>query len=368
MEQIILYATNFLAFIFVLTILVGIHEYAHYIVAKKMGVKIEIFSIGIGKTLYSKVDKYGTKWCIAMLPLGGYVKMYGDRDISSSAPQDAKNYTDEEKKHTFIHKSPLQRLAIVAAGPISNYILAFIIFLTIYASFGIYDIAPVITRVEENSPAHRAGIKVQDVIKAVNNNEVSSFFDAKALLQTSETPIHLTIKRPGHTDVFEYDIKPELREMTDITGRLRRSKIIGIGADQVIQKKLSILESFSHAWHELYFGTKIVFKSIAGLFTGSVSINDMSGIATIAEISGTVARVSIVSLFMFIASFSVNLAALNLLPIPVLDGGHIFFYIYEIIFKKPINIRVQNTAYKIGAAVIISFMLLVNILDLIHIF
>ena len=348
-----------LSFLIVLSLVVIVHEFGHFWAARLSGVKVEEFSLGFGRILWSHQDKKGTVWKVCLIPLGGYVKMFGDADASSAAPDEAaKEFTEEEKKVSFPHQSLWVKAFISVAGPAMNYIFA-IVLLTIFLSiFGMIVVPPVISDVSKGSAAEAAGILKNDRIISINGETINEFADVRRFVQLNNV-LNIVVSREG-------------REVP-LTARLSSENggaVLGVQAmmSQEHFRSLSVpqafVESLREAW-EITSDTIIILKRI---ILGQRSADDMRGPLGIAEASGDAARGGVISFVMFLIQVSIGIGLVNLLPVPVLDGGHLLFYAVEGIIRRPISEKVQMIALNIGVGLLICLLILTSWNDIVRIF
>jgi regulator of sigma E protease len=343
-----------LSFVITISILVFIHEFGHYYVARIFGIKIEQFSIGFGKELYSKVDKHGTKWSISLIPLGGFVKMYGDKDVASSSHRQV-----QHTEKAFYNKPLYARFLVVAAGPLANYLLAVIIFAGMFFAYGKFEIPAVVEQVITGSPAEKAGLQPGDRIIQANGSDVKDFNDLqKIVIINAERPVNLSIKR--NSDVINVSVIPTNRVFKD-TDIKAKVGYIGVTANtEGNYIKLGILGSFYAAVNEAIDTSLLTLKLFSQMLVGQRSLGEIGGPVTIAKESGKSFGNGFVQYILFLAMLSINLGLVNLLPIPVLDGGHLAMMGYEAIARKPLSEYAQGIFMKLGISVII-FLIVISI-------
>lgn len=348
-------------FILTISLLVFIHEFGHYYVAKMFGVKIEEFSIGFGKELFSKIDKDGVKWKICTLPFGGYVKIYG---FDLTSPKKPKSYETNSLKHpslahyAFLSKPLYAQFLIIAAGPIANYLLAILIFTTIYFSHGQIEIPPIIGEVVANSPAELAGLAKNDKIILVNTNQINNFADLQSnLLSNGVKPLHLLVER--NDEVIDISITPVERKL-DNQPNLKRPYIGIIAKNEPIYIKMNIFQSIYQGSVDVIYISDLILKHFGQMLMGTRSLNEIGGPITIAKESGKSLEQGVANFALFVAMISINLGLLNLLPIPVLDGGHLVFIIYQIIFGKTLSVNIKNVILRLGMGLII-FLIVISL-------
>ena len=306
----------------VLSALIFFHELGHYLAAKFVGVKIEVFSIGFGKRLLT-FRKFDTEWSISAIPLGGYVRMKGQDDTDPG-----KISLDPDSYNV---KTPLQKMFILFAGPIANFVLAFFFYFTI-ALGGPSVLSPVVGKVVKDSPAQIAGLKTNDTIKSINGVEVSTWKDMAEIISKSEGSLNIQIDRDGYLEFLT--LTPKLTETKNMYNETIQRKMIGIGAAGVSKKlDLGLGESLSYATEQTVFASTLIFTGLQKLVMGDVPAKELGGVISIVKITSDATDAGWMSVLFFAALISVNLGVLNLLPIPALDGGHIMFNLYEFITR-----------------------------------
>ena len=360
---------SILPFIVLILVVVFIHEFGHYYFAKKYGVKVTDFSIGFGKELFGWNDKLGTRWKICWIPLGGYVKFFGDRNVFSQSDQEEiiNKYSEEERKKLFILKPLYQRSLIVAAGPMANFILAVVIFLFIYMFVG-KDFTPaVINEVQKDSPAEVAGLMKNDVILEIDGNEVKSILDVSKLI-TMSTSDFIKFKVSRHDQDVLLKVKPNIVETEDNLGNKINKRMIGIMLgpynNKVNHVKLGPAKALYYSLNEVYFVTISSLKYLGSILTGSGDSSQLGGPIRIAKITGQVAEFGIVPFLSIMAYISISLGLINLFPIPLLDGGHLMFYGFEKILGRPLSQKTQEGFFRIGMFLLIFLMFFATYNDL----
>ena len=356
-------------FIILITVVVFIHEYGHYYFAKRYGVGITDFSIGFGREIFGWNDKSGTRWKICWLPLGGYVKFFGDRNVFSQAEQKEiiNKYGEEDRKKLFILKPLYQRAIIVAAGPLANFVLAIIIFMIINMLVG-KDMTPaVIDEVQENSPAFVAGLKKEDKIISIDNKKVESILQVSTYINTStKEEIDFTVLRNEQEILFS--IKPDLVESKDAFGNSVKKKMIGIKLStlngEFNKQPLGPSKAIYYSVKEVWFVTITSLNYLGQMITGSADSSQLGGPIRIAKITGQVAEYGLIPFFSIMAYISISLGLINLFPIPMLDGGHLMFYFFEKILGRPLTQKTQEGFFRIGLFLLISLMFFVTFNDL----
>ena len=360
---------SILPFIVLILVVVFIHEYGHYYFAKKYGVMVTDFSIGFGKEIFGWNDKSGTRWKICWIPLGGYVKFFGDRNVFSQSDQEEiiKKYSEEERKKLFILKPLYQRSLIVAAGPIANFILAVVIFLFIYMFVG-KDFTPaVINEVQKDSPAEVAGLMKNDVILEIDGTEVKSILDVSKLI-TMSTSDFIDFKVSRYDQDVLLKVKPNIVETEDNLGNKINKRIIGIMLgpynNKVNHVKLGPAKALYYSLNEVYFVTISSLKYLGSILTGSGDSSQLGGPIRIAKITGQVAELGIIPFLSIMAYISISLGLINLFPIPLLDGGHLMFYGFEKILGRPLSQKTQEGFFRIGMFLLFFIMFFATFNDL----
>ena len=351
--------TSILSFIVVLGVLIFFHEFGHFLVARLFGVGVEKFSLGFGPRLIGK--KVGiTDYRISAIPLGGYVKMIGEEPDAEIAPEDI--------SLSFTHKHVAKRMLIVAAGPVFNILLAVIIFFGIFFTSGTFVLKPSVGSVKQGSPAFAAGLEKGDLITAINESVINSWDEMAEIINASKgQKIKLAVRRGESTQNFS--LAPEQVTTKNIFGEDVQRYIIGITASgETYSKELNLFQAFSESMIQTYRVTELMVVIIAKLITGDISTDTLGGPIMIAQMAGDSAKAGIGSLISFIALISVNLAIINLLPIPVLDGGHLLFFSIEAVKGRPVSIKVREIAQQIGLFLLILLMILVFYNDISRIF
>jgi len=361
--------TYILPFIVLILVVVFIHEYGHYYFARKYGVGVTDFSIGFGKEIFGWNDKAGTRWKICWIPLGGYVKFFGDRNVFSQADQEKilKQYNQEDQEKLFVLKPLYQRTLIVFGGPLANFLLAIVIFFSIYTFIG-KDFTPaVINEVQKDSPAMTAGLKQKDIILEIDGNKVNSIMDVSKYITTSTSEfIDFKVKRLD----LEYSlkVKPNIVLSDDNLGNKINKRMVGIqlGAynNEINHVKLGPFQALSHSIKEVYFVCASSLKYIGSMIKGTGDSSQLGGPIRIAKISGQVAEIGILPFISIMAYISISLGLINLFPIPMLDGGHLMFYAFEKILGRPLSQKTQEGFFRIGMFLLLSLMFFTTFNDL----
>ena len=356
-------------FIILILIVVFIHESGHYYFAKKYGVGITDFSIGFGKEIIGWNDKSGTRWKICWIPLGGYVKFFGDRNVFSQADQEKliKKYNEEDRKKLFVLKPLYQRVLIVFGGPLANFLLALVIFFSIYTFIG-KDFTPaVINEVQKDSPAMVGGLKQNDIILKIDGNEVKSIMDVSKFITMSTADI-IDFKIKRSYDELILKIKPNIVLSEDNLGNKVNKRMVGIklGAynNEINHVKLGPVKAIYHAGHEVYYVSISSLKYLGAMIFGKADASQLGGPIRIAKISGQVAEFGILAFISMMAYISISLGLVNLFPIPMLDGGHLMFYFFEKILGRPLSQKTQEGFFRIGLFLLLSLMFFTTFNDL----
>ncbi len=356
-------------FIILILVVVFIHEYGHYYFARKYGVGVTDFSIGFGKEIFGWNDKSGTRWKICWIPLGGYVKFFGDRNVFSQADHEEllKKYNKEDQEKLFVTKPLYQRAWIVFGGPLANFLLAILIFIFIYMFVG-KDFTPaVITEVQKNSPAQIAGMKNNDVILEINNTKVESILDVSKLITMSTTE-YIEFKVSRYDQLIALRVKPNIIDGEDNLGNKVKRRMIGIKLspynDKINHVKLGPAKALMQSFKEVYFVTTSSLKYLGSMITGSGDSSQLGGPIRIAKISGQVAEFGLIPFISMMAYISISLGLINLFPIPLLDGGHLLFYAFEKILGRPLSQKTQEGFFRIGMFLLLSLMFFATFNDL----
>ena len=356
-------------FIILITIVVFIHEYGHYYFARKYGVGVTDFSIGFGKELFGWNDKFGTRWKICAIPLGGYVKFFGDRNVFSQSEQQEliNQYNEVDRKKLFILKPLYQRAIIVAAGPLANFVLAIFIFTIINLSVG-KDITPaIIEEVQKDSPAFISGLKKNDKILSIDNKKIESILEVSTFINasTSETIEFKVLRNEQELSFF---IKPNLVDSKDALGNKAKKRMIGIKLsvlnNELQRKRLGPSKALYASLKEVWFVTTTSLNYLGKIIIGTGDYSQLGGPVKIAKITGQVAEYGLVPFMSIMAYISISLGMINLFPIPMLDGGHLMFYFFEKILGRPLSQKTQEGFFRIGLFLLFSLMFFVTFNDL----
>ena len=356
-------------FLILIMIVVFIHEYGHYYFAKRYGVGITDFSIGFGREIFGWNDKSGTRWKVCWIPLGGYVKFFGDRNVFSQTEQQEiiNKYSEEDRQKLFILKPLYQRSLIVAAGPLANYVLAILIFTMIYMFVG-KDLTPaLINEVQKDSPAFVAGMKKNDKIIYIDNKKVESILEVSTFINISTTEtIEFVVLR--NDQIISLLVKPDLVDGKDTLGNSVKKRMIGIKLSPLNNKyekqPLGPSKAIYYSVKEVWFVTVTSLNYLGKMITGAADSSQLGGPIRIAKITGQVAEHGIIPFLSIMAYISISLGLINLFPIPMLDGGHLMFYLIEKILGRPLSQKTQEGFFRIGLFLLFSLMFFVTFNDL----
>jgi len=352
-----------LGFIAVIGPLVFIHELGHYAVGRFFGVKADSFSIGMGREIAGWTDKRGTRWKLSLLPLGGYVKFAGDMGPASEPDAAWLELPPEERARTFQGKPLWQRFLIVAAGPITNFLLAIAIFAGFFAAYGVPHTPPVIAGIVSGSAAERAGLHVGDRVTAVSGRSVDRFEDlAQIVFLRPGEHLIVQVERQGRR--LALPVVPQTVTDTDSAGNVMRRGLLGVTAGSEIVTRAGPIGTLRAAVGATWDTVRMMVDVIGQIIGGERSARELGGPLKIAQYSGQTVALGWLPFVHFMALISINLGFINLLPIPLLDGGHLFFYLIEGIRRRPLPAQAQEWAFRSGLALLLCFMLFVTVNDL----
>jgi len=363
-------ASYLVPFLFVLTLVVFFHELGHFLVARRCGVRILVFSIGFGPELFGFNDRHGTRWKVSAIPLGGYVKFFGDENAASVPdPVALAAMSEEERRHSFVHQPVARRAAIVVAGPLANFVLAIAIFAALFMVFGKPSTSPRVDAIQPGSAAEAAGFKPGDLVLAINGRPIESFPDMQQIVSTSA----------GETLEFEVDrgglkvalkATPTLRESKDRFGNVHRIGVLGItrspSPEDTHFQPVGPVKALELGAQRTWFVVERTLSYIGGVVSGREAADQLGGPIRIAQVSGQVATEGLPSLFSLAAVLSVSIGLLNLFPVPLLDGGHLLFYGIEAVRGRPLSERAQEVGFRIGLAIVVMLMIFATYNDLLH--
>lgn len=360
--------TFLFAALFVLTVVVFFHELGHFLVARWCGVAVKVFSIGFGREIVGWHDRHGTRWRVAWIPLGGYVKFMDDENAASVPSRDALEKMSESERASSFHTKPLwQRAAVVVAGPVANFLLAIVVFTAMYIIFGQRITAATVDEIVAGSPAAKAGFEVGDVIKKIDGEAVASFNDVQRIVATRlDRDLSVVVDRKGRAATLT--VRPELSEEKDAYGGVTRRTLIGIkrsATPQMIEvNRVGPLAALQLGIADTAFIVKGTFSYIGDVIARRQKADQVGGIIRMAEFSGQAAKVGLDALVQLMAVISVSVGLINLFPIPLLDGGHLLFYAVEAVLGRPLGEKTQEIGFRIGLAVVLMLMAFATLNDL----
>jgi regulator of sigma E protease len=359
-----------ISFLFVLTVVVFFHELGHFLVARWYGVKVLVFSIGFGPELFGFNDRHGTRWKLSAVPLGGYVKFFGD-DNAASVPDQAalSRMSVEERRQSFVDQPVGARAAIVVAGPVANFLLAIAIFAGLFMLYGKPSTSPRVDQVQPESAAAAAGFQAGDLVLTINGRPVESFNDMQRIVSTSA----------GETLLFEVDrggtrvtlkAVPALKEVKDRFGNVNRIGVLGItrspAPDDTHFQPVGPLKGLVLGVEKTWFVIEQTLSYIGRVVSGREAADQLGGPIRIAQVAGQVATLGLSPLMDLTAVLSVSIGLLNLFPVPLLDGGHLLFYAIEAVRGKPLSERAQEVGFRIGFAIVVMLMIFATFNDISH--
>lgn len=349
-----------LPFLFVLTIVVFFHELGHFLVARWCGVQVLAFSVGFGPELFGWNDRHGTRWKLSAIPLGGYVKFAGDENAASVPDRELLAGLPETERAGAFHLKPVgQRAAVVAAGPIANFLLSIIIFAVMFSTVGRPITPPRVDQVTEGSAAQTAGFQPGDLVVSIDGQPIESFSDMQRIVSVSAgRPLQVTVERDGTPATLT--AVPDQREITDRFGNTQRVGLLGIShraeAEDVEIRRYDPLTATWMGAREVYFVVDQTLSYLGGIVVGRESADQLGGPIRIAQVSGQVATLGFAALMQLAAVLSVSIGLINLFPIPMLDGGHLAFYAVEALRGRPLSERTQEMGFRLGLAIVLMLM------------
>ncbi len=363
------YLNYIVPFLAVLTVIVFVHEMGHYLVARWNGVAVDAFSIGFGPELFGWTDRRGTRWRISAVPLGGYVKFTGDMNAASVPDPDlAEKYDAQTAPTLFANKNVWQRMAVVVAGPAANVIFTFLILYAVLLGYGRMTLDPVISGVMSDSPAAAAGFEAGDRVLSVDGFKVRGFEDFQRLVATApDRQVSVVVERSG--EQVDINVVPDSETSVTRFGRELKIGRIGVSRDvgegDIILYHPDPLEAVSMTFEEIAFIVDRTVAFIADIFVGRGDLDQIAGPVGMAQVSGEVATLGLLALVNLTALLSLNIGLINLLPVPMLDGGHLMYYIYEAIRGRPLSQRIQEIGFRIGFALVCTLMVFTLVNDLV---
>ena len=359
-----------LPFLFVLTVVVFFHELGHFLVARWCGVRILVFSVGFGPELVGFNDRHGTRWKISAIPLGGYVKFFGDENAASVPdPAAAAAMTDREKRESFHHQKVANRSAIVAAGPIANFILAIVIFTAVFMFYGKQSTTARVDAIQPESAAAAAGFRPGDLVVDIDGRKITNFSDMQRIVGVNAgQTLQVTVERAGNRVVLK--ATPALREIKDNFGNVHRLGVLGISRsnapDEVRTEKVGPIDAVILGVDKTWFVVEQTMSYLGRMIAGRESADQLGGPIRIAQVSGQVATLGFGPILDLAAVLSVSIGLLNLFPIPLLDGGHLLFYFIEAVRGRPLSEKAQEVGFRIGLALVLMLMVFATFNDIIH--
>jgi regulator of sigma E protease len=357
-----------LPFLFVLTLVVFFHELGHFWVARRCGIRVLVFSIGFGPELFGFFDRHGTRWKVSAIPLGGYVKFLGDESAASTPDHSAlEDFTEADRKQAFISQKVGARAAVVAAGPIANFLLAIVIFAGIFMAIGKQTTTARVDTVQPDSAAARAGFQTGDVVRAIDGSRIESFSDMQRIVSVSAgVPLAIEIERGNALRTLK--ATPDLKEVKDSFGNSHRMGVLGISRSMspgdIKVERVGPLTAIALGAEETWFVVDRTLSYIGGIFAGREGADQLGGPIRIAQVSGQVATAGFAPLLHLAGVLSVSIGLLNLFPIPLLDGGHLLFYLIETVRGRPLSDRAQEVGFRIGLAIVVMLMIFATFNDI----
>jgi regulator of sigma E protease len=358
--------TYIVPFLVILTVLVFVHEFGHYFVARWNGVRVEVFSIGFGPEMFGWWDRAGTRWKFSTIPLGGYVKMFGDSDASSGLPVPGlARLAPAERDVSFHYKRLGQRAAIVAAGPAANFLFAIVVLAILFMTYGQPFTPAEVGQVQPGSAAEQGGIQPGDVIVNIDGRGVQRFEDVQQVVRLNpDVPMTVVVRRDGQEQTLH--VTPSRTELTDRFGNRYQIGLLGIARSGMEYVKRDPATAILQAGTETWDLSVSTLKAVWQIIIGTRATDELGGPLRIAQMSGEVAQGGIVAVLWFMAVLSINLGLINLFPVPVLDGGHLLFYAAEAVRGKPLGQRAQEYGFRIGLAMVLTLMVFATWNDLVH--
>jgi len=358
--------TYIVPFLIILTVLVFVHELGHYLIARWNGVRIEVFSIGFGPEVFGWWDRAGTRWKFSTIPLGGYVKMFGDSDASSGLPVPGlARLAPADRDVSFHYKRLGQRAAIVAAGPAANFLFAVAVLAILFTTYGQPFTPAEVGQVQPGSAAEQGGIHPGDVIVSIDGSAVQRFEDVQQIVRLNPgVPMTIGVRRDGQEQTL--NVTPSRTELTDRFGNHYQIGLLGIARSGMEYVKRDPASAIIQAGTETWDLSVSTLKAMWQIIIGTRATDELGGPLRIAQMSGEVAQGGVVAVLWFMAVLSINLGLINLFPVPVLDGGHLLFYAAEAVRGKPLGQRAQEYGFRIGLALVLTLMVFATWNDLVH--
>ena len=349
-------------FLVLLTVLVFVHELGHYWVARRNNVRVDVFSIGFGPEIFGRTDAKGTRWKFSAIPLGGYVKMFGEGEYTGGGGAD-KPVTEEEKKVAFSSKRLGQRAAIVFAGPAANFVFAIIVLAVLFMTVGQSYTPAEVGAVTPKSAAAQAGLQPGDKFIEISGTTIHRFEDVQQIVRLGAGErLSIVVKRGS--ELVTIDVTPQVTEFKDRSGNVHKIGLLGVSRQGVSYVKHGPFKAVWQAMREAVQLTVGTFKAIGQMIDGTRSTKELGGPVRIGQMTGDFAKSGFVPYIWFMALLSINLGLINLFPIPMLDGGHLLFYGIEAVIRRPVNERFQEYSFRVGLALILGFMIFVTFNDI----
>jgi regulator of sigma E protease len=359
------------AVVLVFSIVVFFHELGHFWVARRCGVRVLVFSVGFGREIVGFDDRHGTRWKISAIPLGGYVKFFGDENAASVPDHSLIDaMTEEERRVSFFGKPVPLRAAVVAAGPVANFILAIALFAGAFMLFGKQETAARVDEIIADSAAAAAGFQTGDVVLSIDGSAIESFSDMQRIVSVSaDRPLEFTVERSGR--LVTLHATPTRKEEKDPFGIVHRIGQLGIkrsiAPGDIKTQRVGPLTALQLGVTETWSVVERTIAVVKGIFTGRESADQLSGPVGIVRVTGKVALMGVGPLLNLAAVLSVSIGLLNLFPIPLLDGGHLLFYAIEAVRGRPMSERAQEIGFRIGLAIVLMLMIFATYNDILHI-
>jgi regulator of sigma E protease len=352
-----------LAFLLVIGPLIFVHELGHYLAGRWCGVKADVFSIGFGREIAGYTDSRGTRWKLGWMPMGGYVKFAGDMNPASQPTPEWLALPPEERARTFQAKPVWQRFLIVFAGPLTNFLVAIGIFMAFFAAYGVPRTPSVLSAVMDGSPAAKAGLQPGDRVVAIAGRPVDTFDELADMIRfRPQERLQLDIERGSSRKSLFVVTAADVER--DRFGNEFRKGTIGVMSGPQVIEPVSLLQLPVEATRQTIGIVRMMVDTLGQIITGRRSVKELGGPLKIAQVSGQQASLGLLNFVMLMALISINLGFINLLPIPMLDGGHLVFYLFEGIARRPVPERAMEWAFRSGLAVLLSFMIFVTLNDI----
>ncbi len=345
-------------FLVLLSVLVFVHEFGHYWAARRCGIRVEVFSVGFGRELWGWTDRAGTRWKVALIPLGGYVRMFGEVD-------GARTLTPDEHAVAFGNKSLGQRAFVVAAGPAANFLFAILLAAVMFMTYGQRQTSPVVTEVVEGSAAASAGIRAGDRFAELDGETIARFEDLQRIVRLSPgRPLEAVVVRDGAETSLT--VTPAVEQQTDSLGNVHEFGLLGVRGRATETVRLGPGEALGAAADYTWTMTVTILAFVGEMIEGRRSTDELGGVLRIGHLAGEVAKIDFSAYLHFMVLLSINLGLINLFPIPLLDGGHLVFYAIEAIRGRPLGQKAQEIGFRIGLGLVVALMLFVTWNDLVY--